>query len=216
MVASPNGNQLVETISHDGTTFTPVVNTSPGTDCAGVALYDCVTGNEGISGNQVVDPATGNVFIAHTTTNASGGTPGVAVAEGKITPGTPTTATWTESPNLDAALCADASCVDSNGNPEELAGENFASIARDSAGYLYVTFTAGPVDHASSSDPNFGALTAPEQIYVVHSLEPAGVDPPRSPGRRPPDHQRAARIRSRGSWPAATGGSTSPGTTPPS
>ena len=64
--------------------------------------------------------------------------------------------------------------MDSNGNPEELAGENFASIARDSAGYLYVTFTAGPVDHASSSDPNFGALSAPEQIYVVHSLEPAG------------------------------------------
>ena len=29
-VTSPNGNQLVETISHDGTTFTPVVNTSPG------------------------------------------------------------------------------------------------------------------------------------------------------------------------------------------
>ncbi len=69
------------------------------------------------------------------------------------------------------------SCVDSSGNPEELAGENFATIARDSAGYLYVTFTAGPIDHASSSDPNFGALTAPEQIYVVHSLEPAGSNP---------------------------------------
>jgi hypothetical protein len=40
-----------------------------------------------------------------------------------------------------------------------------------------VAFTAGPLDHASSSDPNFGALTAPEQVYVVHSLEPAGADP---------------------------------------
>jgi hypothetical protein len=177
VVASPTGNQLVETISHDGTTFTPVVNTNPGADCIGVALHDCVTGNEGISGNQVADPATGNVYIAHTTTNGSSGTPGVQVSEGKITPGTPTTATWTESPNLDAPLCPDASCVDSSGNPEELAGENFASIARDSDGYLYVAFTAGPVDHASSSDPNFGALSAPEQIYVVHSLEPAGADP---------------------------------------
>jgi hypothetical protein len=171
------GNQLVETISHDGTTFTPVVNTSPDTTCLGAALHDCVTGNEGISGNQVADPATGDVYIAHTTTNGSSGTPGVAVSEGKITQGTPTTATWTESPNLDAALCPDQSCVDSSGNPEELAGENFASIARDAAGYLYVAFTAGPLDHASSSDPNLGALTAPEQIYVVHSLEPTGSDP---------------------------------------
>ena len=177
VVAGAGGNQLVETISHDGTTFTPVVNTSPGTDCVGVALHDCVTGNEGISGNQVVDPATGDVYIAHTTTNGSSGTPGVQVSEGKITPGSPTTATWTESPNLDAALCPDASCVDSSGNPEEIAGENFASIARDSAGYLYVAFTAGPLDHANSSDPNFGALTAPEQIYVVHSLEPTGAAP---------------------------------------
>ena len=174
------GNQLVETVSHDGTHFLPVVNSSPSAltgDCAGAALQDCVTNNEGISGNQVVDPPTGNVFIAHTATNGSGGTPGVQVSEGKITPGTPTTARWTESPNLTAPLCPDRTCVDKNGNTEELAGENFASIARDSAGYLYVTFTAGPLDHANSSDPNFGALTAPEQIYVVHSLQPGGSDP---------------------------------------
>ena len=118
--------------------------TSASTGCLGAGAYDCVTNNEGISGNQVVDPSTGNVFIAHTTSNSAG----VQVSEGKITPGTPTTATWSESPNLDQALCADPGCTDSAGNPEELAGENFASIARDSAGYLYVTFTAGPLDHA--------------------------------------------------------------------
>jgi hypothetical protein len=167
------GNQLVETVSHDGTTFTPVVNGAAlGGTCTGLAV-NCVTDNEGISGNQVVDPATGNVYIAHTTSDSAG----VQVSEGKITPGTPTTATWSESPNLDASLCPDASCADAAGNPEELAGENFASIARDNAGYLYVTFTAGPLDHASSNDPNFGGLTAPEQIYVVHSLQPAGADP---------------------------------------
>jgi hypothetical protein len=175
--SASGGNQLVETVSRDGTTFTPVVNLGAGVDCAGAALYNCVTNNEGISGNQVVDPSTGNVFIAHTTTNGSSGTPGVQVSEGKITPGTPTTATWTESPNLDASLCPDATCVDAAGNPEELAGENFASLARDAAGYLYVTFTAGSLDHASSADPNFGGLTAPEQIYVVHSLQPAGANP---------------------------------------
>ncbi len=175
--SASGGNQLVETVSHDGTTFTPVINTAAGADCAGAALLNCVTNNEGISGNQVVDPVTGNVYIAHTSTNGSSGQVGVQVSEGKITQGTPTTAVWSESPNLDAALCPNPTCVDSSGNPEELAGENFASIARDSAGYLYVTFTAGPLDHASSSDPNFGALTQPEQIYVVHSLTPAGTNP---------------------------------------
>jgi hypothetical protein len=178
--AASGGNQLVETVSTDGTHFLPVVNSNLSAltgDCAGAAVQDCVTNNEGISGNQVVDPNTGNVFIAHTTTEGSSGQVGVRVSEGKITLGTPTTATWSASPNLDAPLCPNTTCVDSSGNPEELAGENFASIARDSAGYLYVTFTAGPLDHASSSDPNFGALTAPEQVYVVHSLQPAGSDP---------------------------------------
>ena len=181
------GNALVETVSTDGTHFLPVVNNNPSSDCVGIAVHDCVTGNEGISGNQVVDPGTGNVFIAHTSIESqTSGTPGVRVSEGKITPGSPTTATWSESPNLDGSLCTGSTkasdgsntCVDSNGNPEEIAGENFATIARDSAGYLYVTFTAGPLDHASSNDANFGALSAPEQIYVVHSLEPATMSDP--------------------------------------
>jgi hypothetical protein len=165
-------NQLVETVSTDGVTFLPVVNpaVAGGTlDCAGAAA-DCVTDNEGISGNQVVDPNTGNLYIAHTTINGSVGTPGVQVSEGKVHVGPPVTATWTESPNLDASLCPDASCVDSAGNAEALAGENFASIARDRAGYLYVTFTEGALDPS-------GNLTAPESIYVVHSLAPAGANP---------------------------------------
>jgi hypothetical protein len=173
------GNQLVETVSHNGTDFQPVTNLNGlASGCSGASV-DCVTDNEGISGNQVVDPKTGNVYIAHTTVNgnSAGQAVGVQVAEGQITQGTSTSATWHESPNLDRSLCPDPSCVDKAGNPEEIAGENFASIARDSAGYLYVAFTAGPLDHKSSSDPNFGALTAPEQIYVVHSLAPAGSDP---------------------------------------
>src|ERR1035437_3755320 len=187
--SASGGNQLVETESTDGTHFVPVVNSDPtaitntgGNGCAGAGALNCVTDNEGISGNQIVDPKTGNVFISHTTTNgnSAGGTPGVQVSEGVITQGTPPTATWKESPNLDASLCHDPSCVgvDSSGNhnPEEIAGENFASIARDSAGYLYVTFTAGPLYH-TTGDANFGGLSAPEQIYVVHSLQPAGSDP---------------------------------------
>ena len=62
--ALPNGgNQLVETVSHDGTTFMPVLNTSGLTGETGMgAATNCVTDNEGISGNQVAPetPATGN------------------------------------------------------------------------------------------------------------------------------------------------------------
>ena len=166
-------NQLVETVSTDGVTFQPVVNPAVANGtlaCAGTAA-NCVTDNEGISGNQVVDPKTGNIYIAHTTINgASSGTPGVQVSEGKVSAGPPVSATWTESPNLDASLCPNRSCVDSSGNAEAIAGENFASIARDAAGYLYVTFTEGPIDTS-------GNLTAPEQIYVVRSTAPAGADP---------------------------------------
>jgi hypothetical protein len=165
-------NQLVETYSTDGITFQPVLNRAVASRtlaCAGTAA-DCVTDNEGISGNQVVDPITGNVYIAHTTINGSNGTPGVQVSEGKVSAGPPVSATWTESPNLDASLCPNRSCVDSSGNAEAIAGENFASIARDAAGYLYVTFTEGPIDTSGTS-------TAPEQIYVVRSTAPAGADP---------------------------------------
>lgn len=178
---STGGNQLVETLSTNGTDFVPVINpnVSP-TNCAGTAV-DCVTDNEGISGNQVIDPKTGNVFIAHTSLNGNsqGGTPGVEVAEGKIDTSNPAApiASWSESPNLDGALCPTRSCVTASGYPTELAGENFASIARDTAGYLYVTFTAGPIDHTASSS-TVGQLTAPEQIYVVRSRQPATSSDP--------------------------------------
>ena len=216
------GNQLVETVSHDGTHFTPVLNTAGlTTGCTG-ADVNCVTDNEGISGNQVVDPATGNMYIAHTTTNgnSAGGTPRSPGLRRQDHPGNHHLGHWTESPNLDAALCPDSSCVDAAGNPEELAGENFASIARDAAGYLYVAFTAGPLDHASSSDPNFGALTAPEQIYVVHSLATGGSDPAALTWSAPSASAAVAPAReptpSPGSPPAATAASTSPGITPAS
>ena len=164
------GNQLVETVSSNGTSFLPVTDSNAATDCPGAALYDCVTSDEGIVGPQVVVPGTAadGVYIAHNDSLQAQ----ALVAEGSVTTTAPPAATWTESPLLDAPLCPDPSCYDSNGNPEEIVGENFVTIARDQAGYLYVAFTAGPLDH-KSGDPNFGALTAPEQVYVVHSKTPA-------------------------------------------
>ena len=168
-----HGNALVETMSTNGTAFVPVVNTSPSSDCVGISVQDCVTGDEGISGNQVVDPKTGHIFIAHTTANGAG----VEVAEAKVAPGPPPTATWTESPNLNGPLCPDPTCVDKTGNVESITGEDFATIVQDRAGYLYVTFTSGPLDH-KSSDANFGGQTQPEQVYVVWSLEPVNSGAP--------------------------------------
>ena len=101
---------------------------------------------------------------------------GVRVSEGTITAGArprprpgPRAQTWTALRLVAKPLTA-AHVRGQERPPEEIAGENFATIARDSAGYLYVTFTAGPIDHGQELGPNFGALTRPEQIYVVHSL----------------------------------------------
>ena len=167
-------NELVETVSHNGLTFLPVVNATPGTNCTGAGLANCVTDNEGISGNQVVDPVSGNLYISHTDPKSSG----VFVSEGLVAPGavpTTTQATWKESPILDASLCHDPTCLTAAGNPEGIAGENFASIARDSAGYLYVAFTFSPIANPDSTTP---AQSAPEAIYVVHSLQPATMADP--------------------------------------
>ncbi len=169
------GNQLVETVSHDGTTFQPVINANfPSTNCAGAGALNCVTNNEGISGNQVVDPTHGNLFISH---NDSSGAQ-ILVSAGLVAPfsGNPalTQATWTDSAVLNKALCAHPTCINGSAQPDGIAGENFASIARDSLGYLYVTFTWSPYDNSGASP----VQSAPEKIYVVHSLQPATMADP--------------------------------------
>ena len=165
-------NELVETVSHNGLTFFPVVNAAPG-GCVGGGLVNCVTDNEGISGNQVVDPVSGNLFISHTNPSGSG----AFVSEGMVGPGLvpgTTQATWTESPALDGSLCPHPTCLTGSGAAEAIAGENFASIARDAAGYLYVAFAFSPIDNAGSTP----VQSAPEAIYVVHSLQPATMADP--------------------------------------
>ena len=166
-------NQLVETVSTDGVTFLPVVNpaVAGGTlDCAGTAA-DCVTDNEGISGNQVVDPNTGNVYIAHTTINGSGGTPGVQVSEGKITVGPAGHGDRGPRARTSTRRCARTRrCVDGSGNAEADRRRELR-VDRARRGRLPLRHL-----HRRCLDTS-GNLTAPEQIYVVHSLAPAGADP---------------------------------------
>ncbi len=167
--ASSGNNELVETVSHDGTTFQPVINATPGVNCAGAGLVNCVTDNEGISGNQVVDPTSGNLFISHTDPTSSGAFVSVGKVAAGTLPGT-TQATWHESPILNGSLCPDPTCLTSGGAAEAITGENFASIARDSAGYLYVAFAFAPI--------TAGVQSGAESIYVVHSNQPATMATP--------------------------------------
>ncbi|MHB8719470.1 MAG: hypothetical protein ACYDAC_11355 [Candidatus Dormibacteria bacterium] len=167
--ASNGNNELVETVSHDGVTFQPVINATPGKNCTGAGLVNCVTDNEGISGNQVVDPTTGNLFISHTDPTSSGAFVSIGVVAPGTAPGT-TQATWHESPILNGSLCPDPTCLTGAGAAEAVTGENFASIARDSAGYLYVAFAFAPVSG--------GVQTGPESIEVVHSNQPATMAVP--------------------------------------
>ena len=173
--SASGGNQLVETVSHDGTTFQPVINANfPSTNCIGGGALNCVTNNEGISGNQVVDPTHGNLFISHNDTSGAQ----ILVSAGLVAPSTAfptlTQATWTDSAVLNQALCPDPKCTTSSGSPDGIAGENFASIAEDKAGYLYVTFTWAPYNNSGATP----VQAAPEAIYVVHSLQPATMADP--------------------------------------
>lgn len=171
VASSANGNnQLVETVSHDGLTFLPLVNATPSPACLGLGAANCVNNNEGLPGNQIVDPASGNIFIVHTAPGpATSGTPQVLVERGTLQQGG-AAVTWQHIGPINAGLCPDPTCVDGAGNPEVIAGENFPVIAEDSSHTFYVAFASAPLDH-NAADPNFGAPTAPESIYVVSSSD---------------------------------------------
>jgi hypothetical protein len=158
-------NQLVETVSTDGLAFLPLVNTNAASDCLGFGAANCVNDNEGLPGNQIVDPASGDIFITHTAPgSASTGAPQVIVERGHVTAGPPDTVTWTHIGPINGALCPDPSCVDSGGNPEDVGAENFPVIAEDKGHTFYVAFASAPVDSS-------GTQTAPEQIYVSSSAD---------------------------------------------
>ncbi|MBO0768269.1 MAG: hypothetical protein J2O48_06250 [Solirubrobacterales bacterium] len=154
---SPIGNELVESMSTNGTNFVPVLNQSALSltpSCIGLGLANCMTDNEGIPGPQVLDPhhsnnSNANIYTVHT--NTSGG---VTVTSGSVNmTGSLPTAKWVDGPDLVAPLKG-ASRV----------SELFPSIAEDQAGYLYVVFTAATAGGS-------------EKIYMSHSTTPAPADP---------------------------------------
>jgi hypothetical protein len=168
--SASGGNQLVLEASNDGVTWTPVVSLNPSnTGCLGGGAINCVTGDEGISGNIVLGNS-GSVLLAH----SSGDGNLAEVATGKITGTYPLLkGTYTEA-ILNKALCPDFPVDAAHLGKSEICGAtNFVTIAKDTSGGYYVAFAS-----QKKTDENFGGSptmipTGPYEVYVVSS--PDGV-----------------------------------------
>jgi hypothetical protein len=153
-------NQLVESVSHDGVNFQPVFNADlldgkVDDNCIGGGELNCVTDDEGISGNQLL-AHNGDLLIAHTTEDSNQ----VVVSRGHLSaqPGGLAVAHWTHT------VVNGAICPDKQNNPGTCGASNFATIAEDSAGHFYVSF--------SSQRRNVsGKPIGPYQTYVVASKD---------------------------------------------
>ena len=154
-------NQLVETVSHDGVNFTPVINSRLAgghvdNDCLGGGMPNCVTDDEGIPGNQLL-AKNGDLLIAHTSADGNQ----VIVSRGHLsqTPGGLTEATW-KNYVVNASICPDKP----HAIPGICGAANFATIAEDTAGHFYVGFSSQKTDSG-------GHAAGPYKTYVVASKD---------------------------------------------
>ncbi|MCU1595673.1 MAG: hypothetical protein JWO12_3065 [Frankiales bacterium] len=150
---SPIGNQLVETVSHDGANFTPVINSQPSLACLGGGVVNCVTNEESLPGNQIVNKK-GELVIAH---GGQDGNSVYASVGALTTTGTGqakiTTAKWQDI-RVNGDICPDKSST----APGICGAANFPTIAQDSAGNLYLVNAAQQI---GSNGPK-----GPYQVYV--------------------------------------------------
>jgi hypothetical protein len=152
-------NQLVEEVSSDGINFLPVVNPDFTGDCVGGGALNCVSDDEGISGNQLVTPK-GEVVIAHSSADGNG----VVVSHanpvikrsgsGSISSAT---AKWSNV-TVNKSICPDKA----GQSPGVCGSTQFATVARDRAGTLYVSFSSCKINKN-------GDQVGPYNVYVVHS-----------------------------------------------
>jgi hypothetical protein len=161
-------NQLVLEASNDGLTWYPVANSSPTNDCLGGGTANCVTDDEGISGNMVIAP-NGDVLLAHTTSDSSQ----IVVSRGRVTGTFPAlTARWTHT-IINTDLCPDtlqANTADL-GKSEVCGAANFATIAEDKAGHFYVMFASNKqTDEKISGSPEV-VPSGPYEVFVASSAD---------------------------------------------
>lgn len=155
--SNPTTNQLVETVSHDGVNFAPVINNDlTASGCLGGGALNCVTDDEGIPGNQVLSKDGKTLYITHTSADSNK----VAVSIGTLgtNPAGLTTASWkTVQVNSDI-------CPDHNGTPtatEQCGAALFATLAQDTAGNLYVV--------SASKAQKAGVQSSPYSVFLWHS-----------------------------------------------
>jgi hypothetical protein len=159
--ASPGGNELVEEVSSDGTNFVPVRNPNfAQSNCLGGGFYDCVSNDEGISGNQFVLP-NGEVVIGHSTADGNGvevsySKPKLTRAGGKIVAAS---ADW-HTTTINQGLCPDKA----GQNPGICGSTQFVTVAPDSAGNIYASFSSRQLDKN-------GNQTGPYNVYVAVSRD---------------------------------------------
>ncbi|HVV77661.1 MAG TPA: hypothetical protein VHC43_16700 [Mycobacteriales bacterium] len=151
------GNQLVEEVSSDGLVFVPVTNPDFA-HCLGGGVLDCVSDDEGISGNQFILP-NGEVVIAHTSSDGnlaevSYATPVLHRTAGVITSAS---ATW-HTVAVNRSLCPDQP----NKAPGVCGAALFVTASHDSAGNIYVSF-------ASAKQNAAGSQIGPYNVYVAIS-----------------------------------------------
>jgi hypothetical protein len=162
---SPGGNQLVEEVSSDGVNFVPVVNPDfASSDCLGGGFYNCVTDDEGISGNQLVMP-NGEVVIGHS--SADGNQVEVSYAKPQLTRTggsiTAAQAHW-HTVTINKSLCPDKA----NQAPGICGATQFVTVSQDTAGNLYASFSSrklGKYDSNTGTNPQLG----PYNVYVAVS-----------------------------------------------
>ena len=163
------GNQLVLEASNDGVAFAPVVNpqaaSTPG--CIGGGLVNCVTGDEGISGNMVLEP-NGNVLLVHSSSDGR-----LAVATTGVVTGTfPALSGSYTNVDLNKSLCPDFPVDQAHLGKSEICGAtNFVTVAEDTAGDYYAAFAS-----QRQTDENIGGTptlvpSGPYEVYVVSSRD---------------------------------------------
>jgi len=158
------GNELVAVASNNGVEFTPVVNTDV-SNCLGAGATNCVSTDEGIPGNMVIGKKTGQLYIAHTTGDSNQ----VAVSVGTVSGTYPALqATWKDV-KVDTKICPDydPTVAANNGKSQMCGASEFATIAQDSAGNLYVCFAS----HQTTIQGGAAVQTGPYQVFVVSSSD---------------------------------------------
>ncbi len=144
---APVSNQLVETVSHDGATFTPVINGAPSTACLGGGAVNCVTNEEGLPGNQILNKK-GQLVIAH---SGQDGNKILASVGTLTTTGTGqaavTTAIW-----KDVVVNGDI-CPDKTTAAGICGSANFPTVAIDSAGNVYMVYASQEVSGSTPKGP---------------------------------------------------------------